>query len=59
VVPYQSSEKYNPMFIRDMMDSPFADVAYDKLIESLVKSTDYKKLQISKKLKIISGLFGF
>ena len=51
VVPYQSSEKYNPMFIRDMMDSPFADLAYNKLIESLVKSTDYKEFPDFKKIK--------
>ena len=39
------------MFIRDMMDSPFADVAYNKLIESLVKSTDYKEFPDFKKIK--------
>lgn len=51
VIPYQSSEKHNPMFIKDMMDSPFADVAYNKLVESLVKSKDYKEFPDFAKIK--------
>ena len=51
LVPYQSSDKYDEMFIKEMMNSQFADVPYDKLIESLVKSKDYKEFPDFAKIK--------
>lgn len=51
VIPYQNSEKHNTMFIKEMMDSPFADVAYSKLVETLVKSTNYQEFPDFAKIK--------
>ena len=43
LIPYQKSEKYDEMFIKEMMSSQVADVPYDLLVESLVKAKDYKE----------------
>ena len=43
LIPYQKSEKYDEMFIKEMMSSQFADVPYNQLIDGLVKSKDYKE----------------
>lgn len=51
LIPYQKSEKYDEMFIKEMMNSQFADVPYDKLIESLVKSNNYKEFPDFSKIK--------
>ncbi len=51
LIPYQNSDKYNEMFIKEMMNSQFADVAYEKLIESLIKSEDYKETADFAKIK--------
>lgn len=51
LIPYQRSEKHDDMFIKEMMNSQFADVPYDKLIESLVKSKEYKEYPDFAKIK--------
>lgn len=51
LIPYQNSDKYNDMFVKEMMSSQFSDVPYAKLIESLVKSQDYKETADFAKIK--------
>jgi peptidyl-prolyl cis-trans isomerase SurA len=43
LIPYQNSEKHNAVFIKEMMDSQYSDEAYDKLVASLMKSSNYQE----------------
>lgn len=51
LIPYQNSEKHNKMFIKEMMSSQYSDVAYDKLVNSIVKSSKYKETPDFEKVK--------
>lgn len=51
LIPYQNSEKHNKMFIKELMQSQYADVAYEKLVNSLVKSSKYKEYPDFEKVK--------
>ena len=51
LVPYQNSEKHNAVFIKEMMDSQYADEAYDGLIASLMKSSNYQETADFAKVK--------
>lgn len=51
LIPYQKSARYDEMFIKDMMNSQFADIPYGKLIETLLKSNDYKEHPAFQKIK--------
>lgn len=51
LIPYQNSEKHNKMFVREMMSSEYSDVAYDKLVNSIVKSSKYKETPDFEKVK--------
>ena len=51
LIPYQNSEKHNKMFVKEMMSSQYSDVAYDKLVNSIVKSSKYKETPDFEKVK--------
>ena len=51
LIPYQNSEKHNKMFVKEMMSSQYSDVAYDKLVNSIVKSSKYKETSDFEKVK--------
>ena len=51
LIPYQNSEKHNKMFVKEMMSSEYSDVAYDKLVNSIVKSSKYKETPDFEKVK--------
>ena len=51
LIPYQNSEKHNKMFVKEMMTSQYSDVAYDKLVNSIVKSSKYKETPDFEKVK--------
>lgn len=51
LVPYQNSEKHNKMFVKEMMSSQYSDIAYDKLVNSIVKSSKYKEMPDFEKVK--------
>ena len=51
LIPYQKSDRYDDMFIKDMMNSQFSDVPYNQLIDNLVKSKDYKEYPDFAKIK--------
>jgi peptidyl-prolyl cis-trans isomerase SurA len=60
LVPYQNSEKHNAVFIKEMMDSQYSDEAYDGLIASLMKSSNYQgNSRFCKSEKILSGFSKF
>lgn len=51
LIPYQNSEKHNKMFVKEMMSSQYSDIAYDKLVNSIVKSSKYKETPDFEKVK--------
>lgn len=51
LIPYQKSDRYDDMFIKDMMNSQFSEVPYNQLIDNLVKSKDYKEYPDFAKIK--------
>lgn len=51
LIPYQNSEKHNKKFIKEMMESQYADVAYEKLVNSLLKSNLFKETADFGKIK--------
>lgn len=51
LIPYQNSEKHSKMFVKEMMSSQYSDVAYDKLVNSIVKSSKYKETPDFEKVK--------
>lgn len=51
LVSYQNSEKHNKMFVKEMMSSQYSDIAYDKLVNSIVKSSKYKEMPDFEKVK--------
>lgn len=51
LIPYQNSEKHQKMFVKEMMESQYADVAYEKLINYLLKTPQYKEFPDFEKIK--------